>query len=596
MRAVRGFLRRCQWARHASRDESGAILALAAIALVATIATAAVVVDLSASRNDRSLSQVAVDAATASAGIELGDNGAQAACEIAFDYLGSNLGESLAGANCATMPYECTDFTVPVEVAVVSGDIRATVVHPVSNSHIFMASSTAGTPTQAISEGDGLPCDRIAVSIERDRTRYFGGFIGAEEATTTIHSVARAVVSDEQKRPVHLLLLNREECNVINVSSASSGGLYVRPTTDPDTGEVFAGFIASDSSGTVGCGSNGILDVDGNGAEVRADGDPGCDDELYLGTGAGCGVLEIFGATTEGCVLPACSSSGTVAPEASRLGRRITRAPVDHRFNCEGDYTDLDIRACRNDDGSQPWIDQLVQELGRVAPPVGYLDYVSHGYPCSINGGPSTVVTIPEGNWWIDCGDLNIKRTLEFLGGNIVLTGDLTIQAGGDLQINTANTETYDWTWPEAFDPYENSPTAGVLVLQSGQFKQSSGASVRIEHTTIYMGADASLAFNGGQGSVFWSAPNEGPFEDLALWSESANGHDFAGSASLTLDGVFFAPNAEIRYQGNGSGNVVQAQFIADKLTVGGSGGLELAPYFHRIIQVTAHTETGLIR
>ncbi len=596
MGTLRAMLARFRSAGCAARDESGAILALAAIALVATVATAAVVIDLSATRSDRSESQVAVDAATASAGLELGSNGSRAACEIAFDYLASNLGEAFTGPSCATMPLECTDFTVPVEVAVESGDMRASVIYPVSNNHIFMASSTAGNPDQSINEADGLPCDRIAVAVERERTRYFGGFIGAEEATNTVHAVARAVVSEDRKRPVHLLLLNQTECDVINVSSASVGGLYVRPTTDPDTGEVYAGFIASDSSGRVGCGSNGILDVNGNGAEVRADGEPGCDGELYVGSGAGCGVIEIFGATAEGCVLPACSSTGTVAPGPSRLGRRITRAPVDHRFNCEGDYSDIDIRPCRNDDGSQPWIDQLVQELGRVAPPVGYLDYISHGYPCNINGGPDTVITIPEGNWWVDCADLNIKRTLVFEGGNVVLTGDLTIQAGGDLQMNVANTETYDWTWPEAFDPYETSPEASVLVLQSGEFKQSSGASVRIEHTMIYMGEDASLTFNGGQGSVFWSAPNEGPFEDLAMWSESANGHSFSGSASLTMDGVFFAPNATIRYQGSGSGNVVQAQFIADKLIVGGSGGLELAPYFHRIIQVTADVDTGLIR
>lgn len=581
-----------------NQNERGAVVILAAFTLMAMIATAAVVVDIAAARRDRSASQISADAAAAAAGLELGFVGSVEACDVAFSYLEANLNDTLTGNDCSMIPVDCTDLTVPVEVTRSLPGLTATIVHPVGDTHGSMQSSAAGSPDSPLFDIDGVACDRIAVELVRDRQVFFGGFMGTRDATTTVHAVSLAVIDELKRRPIHLLLLNRTECDVISVNgTGSGGGLYVRSSTDPETGIEYPGFIASDSDGSESCSNKGIINVTGNGATIQADGAAGCDGELVSGTGAGCGSIDVYAVTGSTCEMPACSSSGVLNPMPSSIPRRITRARVDHKYNCKSSYdTDIGIGGCRETGTQEPWIDQLAYELGRLYPPIGYLDYRAEGYPCSINGGPTTSVTIPEGNWWIDCGDLNVKRELIFEGGNIVLTGDLTVQAGGSLEVNAANTEVYDWSYGEPFDPYESSAGAAVIALQSGDFKKASGAEVRLNNTMMYLGDGAELTFTAGNGTMTWTAPTEGPFADLAMWSESSEDLKFAGSSALALTGVFFAPESAISYQGNGTNHSVEAQFIADKLSMGGNGGLELNPVFDRMVLFDADADTGLIR
>ncbi len=577
-------------------SERGTILLLSAFAILALVATAAVVVDLAVARNDRSESQIGADAAAAAAGIDLGAADPVTACDTAIAYVNSNLGTSLSDAGCAALPNDCSGSTGSAEAIATDGSLTVSVVYPVIDSHRFMDASAAGSPFMAITAGDGEPCERIAVGLQRERTHFFGAFVGAQGSSTTVHAVARASQNESNGRPIHLLLLNENECGVIvENGGGSSGGLYVRSTTDETTGEVFPGFIASDSSGSSGCTNNGVIDVNGSGATIQADGPPGCEGELVADTGLGCGTIEVYAATGDGCSPPACSSSGNVNPAPSPLPRRITRAPVDHRYNCASSY-DHDIASCGDTDTMEPWIDQLVDELGGVAWPVGYQDYVAAGYPCRVKGGNSPTVVIPEGNWWITCSDLNVKGTLIFSGGNIVLGGDLTVTSTGRLEVNASNTETYDWSWGQAFDAYESSPSAAVLMLQSGLFSKAGGAEVHLSNTTLYIGEDGDLQFTGGNGEMVWTAPEEGPFEDLAFWSESAEHHKFAGSSMLEMTGVFFAPHAEVAFRGNGSLQAAKAQFIADKLELSGNGGLELVPDFDRMILFSADSTSGLIR
>ena len=582
--------------RLAFRDERGTIVLLSAFAILALIATAAVVVDLAVARNDRSDGQIGVDAAAAAAGIDLGAHDPYTACVSAFDYLSTNLDGTFATTGCAGFPAACTEYTVAVEATATVGDVTASVVYPVVDAHRFMQASAAGAPYMPLSSADGEACERIGVGVERARTHFFGGFIGAQGSSTSVHAVARSSQTSSTGRPIHLLLLNETECGVIiENGSGSSGGLYVRSTTDPLTGEVFPGFIASDSNGTSGCSRDGVIDVNGSGATIQADGAPGCDGELVADTGEGCGTIEVYAATGEGCNLPACSSTGNVNPPPTELPRRITRAPIDHRYNCKTSY-DHDIAGCADTALSEPWIDQLVDELGGVAWPVGYQDYVAEGHPCRVKGGNSPTVVIPEGNWWITCSDLNVKGTLIFEGGNIVLAGDLTVTAGGRLEANTANTGLYDWSPGQSFDPYESSADAAVLVLQSGIFSKAGGSEVHLENMTVYLGENAELQFTGGDGEMIWTAPEEGPFEDLAFWSESAEQHKFAGEATLEMTGVFFAPHAQVVFRGNGSLQTAKAQFISDKLELSGNGGLELTPELDRMILFASDSTSGLIR
>ena len=100
----------------------------------------------------------------------------------------------------------------------------------------------------------------------------------------------------------------------------------------------------------------------------------------------------------------------------------------------------------------------------------------------------------------------------------------------------------------------------------------------------------------GGSGSFIWTAPVAGPFEDLALWSESTKRVKLAGQASTVMDGVFFAPLAEIRYSGNGSQQQVAAQLISLKLSADGNGALTLKPKQDRSVDLIVTTVSELIR
>ena len=100
----------------------------------------------------------------------------------------------------------------------------------------------------------------------------------------------------------------------------------------------------------------------------------------------------------------------------------------------------------------------------------------------------------------------------------------------------------------------------------------------------------------GGTGTVAWTAPVGGPFDDLAMWSESAASHGFAGQASLELGGVFFAPWARIAYSGNGVQQQVEAQFISRTLSSSGQGLLVVRPAFNRSVLFPDVPRSRLIR
>jgi len=77
-----------------------------------------------------------------------------------------------------------------------------------------------------------------------------------------------------------------------------------------------------------------------------------------------------------------------------------------------------------------------------------------------------------------------------------------------------------------------------------------------------------------------------GNFDKLALWSESSAGHSIGGQASLSLDGVFFTPNATMTFTGQGSFDQVRAQFIANKLVMSGQGELIMQPDPSRVVLI----------
>jgi hypothetical protein len=116
-----------------------------------------------------------------------------------------------------------------------------------------------------------------------------------------------------------------------------------------------------------------------------------------------------------------------------------------------------------------------------------------------------------------------------------------------------------------------------------------------MNNTFLYASKDAHIEMAGGDGALTWVAPNQGDFDDLALWGDSPTTHLWAGQAALTLEGVFFTPFAQAEYAGTSGQNQVKAQFIAHSLHARGQGTLVVSPQYGRAVQFQLN-QSALIR
>lgn len=582
--------------------DRGAVLMVTTIAMILILSVAALAVDFAVVRDRRTSGQQAADAAASAAALTLAeiDSDARDACETAIDYLDLNGVPDTFNPplNCAMFPTTCENgVTSGVTESASNSSFTIQITYPVENGDPTMTSSALGATGQTISQADGEPCDRIAVQIKATHKTFFAGVVGVDAVETTVRTVALANPSAFGERALNLLLLERHDCDVLEASGAGGvGGVVVGGVLNPATGKEFPGTLSIDSDGTgSGCNNDGTIDVNGTNGLVRADGDP-CAFELTPGVGDGCGDIEVFAPGTPGCNPPACTSAGTVAPDPRAAPEILTRAPVDFIFNCKSAYpVAYDIDGCPYTATTPPYIDQLVAAVGSAGKPtpgVAWNDY-SPTYPCSING--SDVVTVPQGNWRVNC-DLSIKGELFFEGGNVVFDGDVSLQADGLLDINSSNTTPSLAPPTDILDISKSSSTAAFVYFRDGEISKAGQASVHLTNVMSYFSSTSTIDLGGGSGSVAMIAPTEGPFKNLAMWSESSLDVDLAGQANIALEGVFFTPFAQVNYQGNGGQVQVAAQFISLKLRVGGNGRLFIKPRFDRLVTFPDTSSSTLIR
>ncbi len=560
------------------RNERGATIVMVAFMLIGLTAIAATVVDLAAARTDRASNQVAADSAASAAADLLGDVGGDGACLAAVGYLEEASVQTISGLSCASFPHRCTDSTTSVVSRGTAGSTTFELIHPVPDSSPLMSPGAIGAVGQPLVSGDGDPCDRFGVRIEETHIAFFGHVVGTDELKTSIHAVAMNGPGPDDGRVINLLLLEREECEVLNVSGAGGGkgGIVVSSFVDDATGEVFPGRIMVDSDGSGSCKSKGVINTSGSNATIRADGEPGCDTELPAAAGAGCGRIEVVAAGSGACGYPACSSTGMVAPNPTSSSSPMTRAALDWMYNCKSTYpADLEIGGCRDAATRPAYIDRLVDDVGSSGTPTGFRSYRDEGYPCTIKNNETVVV--PEGNWVVDC-DLTIGEELTFSGGNVVFDGDVGLSGQATLRFNTSNTNTFSWTDGSLYDIRDSSDEAAFVLLRNGTLSKGSQSLVELHNVMMYVSASSRLDVGDGSGSMTWIAPTIGPFEDLLLWSESTDQHKFAGGSSLEMEGIFFAPHAEFVYTGNSGQEQVSAQFITKRLSTNGVGLLDIRP------------------
>jgi hypothetical protein len=568
--------------------DRGAVLVTFTAGLFVLLAMAALVLDLAAVRVNRAHSLTVTDAAAAAGSLELTNHDGRTACWAASEYVELNLGAPtpFTGVNCDPFPIACDDTTPATVTVGTSDEWTMTILYPVPAGTAMLDPAAIGAGTQALHSGDGHQCDRIGVQLDSEHESVFAGILGTDAMRTEVHSVALATTQEDGDIPLNLLILERYDCDALAAagSGGGAGGILVDAVINPENGVVEPGFIALDSDGSgSGCGADGTIDVDGSNSEIRADGPEGCTGQIGTHVvaggyeiGEGCGQIRTFATGTPGCNYPACTSSGTVAPDPTRLLERKTRAPVDHRYNCKASYSfavGWEIEPCA--DPEAPHIDDLIAAYGGPGTtPAGFVTWTSLGYSCSVDGPPGTTITV-SGNIRVNCPNLSIKRMLVFQGGDVIFDGDVAVTSSGVLAINSDGTQPF---------PFEGVDPAAIAFFRDGTLSKAGSASLILHRTTGYFAPGGSITMAGGTGALVWTAPTTGVFDDLALWSDSTAVHSLAGQSQLDLEGVFFVPEATVTYQGDGAQRSVQAQFIVRKLGVGGNGRLVVGPAFDRAV------------
>src|SRR5205085_5100185 len=135
--------------------------------------------------------------------------------------------------------------------------------------------------------------------------------------------------------------------------------------------------------------------------------------------------------------------------------------------------------------------------------------------------------------------------TLTFSGGNVIMDSGLAL-TGGVFNVNTGNTNaafSSACTPPTVITPClgESSQNGAFVYVRSGNW-DITGGNINVNHATVYQ---SNGYIKVASATPSWTAPTEGPFSQLALWSEkSTNKFSINGGAGVSLEGIFFTPEA----------------------------------------------------
>lgn len=598
--------------------DRGYVLITVAASLLMLMGVAAYVVDLSAIRLDRAADQRITDAAASAGALATFETDAVEGCRDALAYVAINTAGigSLDDSGCtATFGTSCLPGSAR-DLSISTDRWQITVVNPVPDGHALMNPGQIGASGYGAAGDDGDACDRFGVQMTATHTSSFAQVIGSDQGSTTVHSVALAKLPPPDGVPINVLVLDRFGCGTVKASG--QGGIIVDAVLNPNGGGegvpgLEPGVLAADSD-AANCAADpdpAVIIVEGNNALMRADGPEGCSEQIgtepfgSFTKGLGCGLIQTLAPGTPGCNTPACAGSGSgpnnPVPEPTALPDRLTRAPIDHRYNCRSDYTTVpvsvgwaasalttgnqqDIPGCLGP-GSD-YVHQLIAGVGPTGSPMSFGPW-NQWWPTHECDIPSSAAPITEsGNWWINCSNFNV-RTEVSINGNVVFDGNVAITSSdGHLIVdNSGSAQTYMFAF-----------------LRNGVLRKDGQASLTLDQTTLYASKSSRVQMDGGSGGTLtWIAPDDPdrPLDDLALWSDSevtSASHFWAGQAGLTMEGVFFVPIVTVEYAGQGAQQQTSAQFVADRLHARGQGELVVAPVFGRSVGMRPPPFTVLLR
>lgn len=624
--------------KHFQSDDRGAVLPMVAILIVVLMVVASFVVDLGGVRVERAANQLIADASATAGALTAAETGSGVdVCNDVKAYVAMNTSRigsfgDLDGIDCDAFPTSCDGATAEHRVSTVVNGVTVEIAFPVADDSPLMASGQIGAASQPASGADGDKCSRVGVRIQTEWQGTFSQLIGTDELPANVHAVAMTSTGGLSESPINLLTLQREECDSIVVNGT---GLIVEPILleDEDGGTFLSpGVAAADSSGTAskGCGKNtGVFRLTGKTSYIRADGpgDPLCADGVVadyqvggLAVGAGCGISGAPAEQVDGTSPLWVGAGSSPEPLPGNLPM-MTRAPIDHIFNCWHDYehppsdagwavqglttaNQQDIPGVDEcDELDDAHIFDLLAGVGPSGTPVGFTRVRPNlkGKTCSIKE-----FTVFPGDTFIDC-DLTIQDVVVFQG-NVVFGGDVQLSSDGTLGVNVLEGAEGVPEDPEAWEADTSQQRwvvfRGDQVGSGSEFSRTGKAGIYLFQTMVYLSDDiVGFKATGADAPITWTAPTEGPFEDLALWADAEigdKGLQFSGGAGTVLEGVLFTPWSRVTMTGTSSGDdkfyQVSAQFISKALTVGGDAVLRITPTADRAVFFPAEPLTALMR
>ena len=149
-----------------------------------------------------------------------------------------------------------------------------------------------------------------------------------------------------------------------------------------------------------------------------------------------------------------------------------------------------------------------------------------------------------------------------------ITSGSATLDPGvycGGININTN-------------DPVTLNP--GDYVVQDGPFNVGGGANIAGQGVSFFLtGNDATIDVSGG-GNLDFSAPTTGDMAGMLFYADrnlvEGLEHNFKGGADVSYEGAIYAPNTDIKFSGNTTGDSTAgwSMFIARKFDGHGNGDM----------------------
>lgn len=486
-------------------------------------------------------------------------------------------------------------------------------------------------------------CDQIAVLLTNRTPALFGGVAGVNSYATTARSVARVKVGVEGEGAPAFLMLERRKCGVLSqqVGVGGGSGIIVEPASATEPG-----VLHLDSSGTDGTCSGSSAGAFtlysstlGGGPGIRVN-----------PAGSTPGVISLRSLET----MPsrAWSTAAGVSPVPS-VGKLISRGVVDQKYNPGSPYapTLSNTHATAYVDATRSAAPSGYTTVstcnGHSATVTAALVFVS----CPGGYNP-TAVTFSAATDVIFNGPVDIRNGSSLfmpaarrvvVGGNS--SGGVTVANGGRLGINSISPfadseagvsgactgrEGPAWTQTAQLTIFGGSGSSGALAItgraalcQTSVYlagpKQASNAtyvrqaitdgSYDVTCTALKpcpkeSGNTATNAHLVVSGYAKWSAPNQlavqpevgaAGFEDLALWTETANLTEVKSGGVLDSRGVFFLPNGRTEMRSPASAIPRDAQFIGRSLSLL-QGTLSMQPTPSNAVLVPVLQSVGMVR